>query len=167
MELINKQNLNDEILEYLVNDPFYKNKVFDYRSFYYRLCLSRFKKNAVKAYKALSEITGKKDDINTSIYFQQDEELSKYVGEFKINSNDARFNLEEGYNIINIKLKDSQLYCILFGDYEVDVFPHTENVFILGDCDNAKFTFIKNENGQITGLQLFNESVYTDWTRVK
>ena len=167
LELIDKQNLNNEVLEYLVNDPFYKNKVFDYRSFYYRLCLPMFKKNAVEAYKALSKVTGKKDDIDASIYFQPDEELSKYVGEFKINSNDARFNAEEGYNKINVKLTGSQLHCILFGDVKVDIFPHTENVFILGDCDNAKFTFLKNENDQITGFQLFNESVYTNWTRVK
>jgi hypothetical protein len=167
LELINKQKLNDEILEYLVNDPFYKNKVFDYQSFYYNMSLPRLKKNAVNAYKALSDVTGKKDDIDTSIYFQPDEELSKYVGEFKINSNDARFNAEEGYNKINIKLTGSQLHCILFGDVKVDIFPHTENVFILGDSDNAKFTFLKNENDQITGFQLFNESVYTDWNMVK
>ena len=162
-----KQNLNDEILEYLVNDPFYKNKVFEYLVYYQNLSLQEFKVNAVMAYKALTELTGKKDDIDTSIYFQTDEELSKYVGEFKINSNDARFNEEGGDNIINIKVTDSQLYCILFGYMELEIFPHTENVFIHGDSDNAKYTFIQNVNGQITGFQLFNESVYTDWTRIK
>jgi hypothetical protein len=167
MEFINKNNLNDEILEYLVNDPFYKNKVLDYKIHYSNLYLPRFKKNAVKAYVALSELIDKKDDIDTAIYFQTDEELSKYVGEFKINLNDAIFNEEEGDNIINIKIKDSQLYCIIFGDIELEIFPHAENVFILGDDDNAKFTFIQNVNSQITGFQLFNESVYTDWTKVK
>jgi hypothetical protein len=167
VEFAYKGNFNDEILEYLVNDPFYKNKVFEYNIYYENLKLQAFKVNAVKAYKALSEVTGKKGVIDASLYFQTDEELSKYVGEFKINSNDILFNEEEGDNIINIKLKDSQLYCILFGDIEVDIFPHTENVFILGDRDNAKYTFFKNENGQIIGFQLFNESVYTDWTRAR
>jgi len=131
------------------------------------LYLPRFKKNAVSAYEALSKITGKKDHIDTSFYFQTNEELSKYVGEFKINSNDARFNEEEGYNIMNFKVRDSQFYCTLFGDIEIELFPHAENVFILGDEDDAKFSFIQNENGHITGFQLFNESVYTDWSKIQ
>ena len=167
LEFIQKQNLNDDILEYIMNDTFYKNKIYDYKLFYHNLYLPRFKKNAVKAYTALSELTDKKDDIATSIYFQTDEELSKYVGEFKINLNDARFNEDEGDNIINIKVTDGQLYCIIFGDIEIEIFPHAVNVFILGDDDNAKFTFFQNADGQITGFKLFNESVYTDWSKIQ
>ena len=167
LDFMSNNRLNDEALEYMINDPFYKNKVYDYKVFYYNLNLPIFKKNAVKAYVALSELTGKKDHIDTSIYFQTDDDLSKYVDEFKINSNDARFNEEEGDNIINFAVRDSQFYCTIFGDIEIELFPHAENVFILGDGDNAKFNFIQNENGQITGFQLFNESVYTDWTKIQ
>ena len=159
--------LNDEILEYFVNDPFYKNKVFEYQIYYHNLSLQVVKLDAVKAYKALSEITGMKDGIDASIYFQTDKELSRYVGEFKINSDDSLFNEEKGYNVITFKVADGQLYAILFGKREIQIFPHAENAFILGDGDNAKFTFIQNKNGQITGFQLFNNSVYTDWTRIK
>ncbi|WP_299122767.1 hypothetical protein [uncultured Winogradskyella sp.] len=167
LDFFYKNNLNDEALEYMINDPFYKNKVLDYKVFYINLYLPRFKKNAVSAYEALSKITGKKDHIDTSIYFQTDDDLSKYVGEFKINSNDARFNEEEGYNIINFEVRDSQFYCTIFGDIEIELFPHAENVFILGDQDDAKFSFIQNENGHTTGFQLFNESVYTDWSKIQ
>jgi hypothetical protein len=128
------------------------------------LYLQRLKKNAVKAYAVLSELTGKNDYLDTSIYFQTDEELSKYVGAFKINLNNAIFNEEEGNNIIKFKVKDNQLYCFFWG-LTFKIFPHAENIFILGDDDNAKFTFIQNVNGQITGFQFFNESVYTDWTK--
>lgn len=164
LEYVQKRNLNDEVLEYLVNDPFYKNKIFDHRVFYENLYLQRLKKNAVKAYAALSKLTGKNDYLDTSIYFQTDEELSKYVGAFKINLNNAIFNEEEGNNIIKFKVKDNQLYCFFWG-LTFKIFPHAENIFILGDDDNAKFTFIQNVNGQITGFQFFNESVYTDWTK--
>jgi len=166
-EFGNKGKLNDEILEYFVNDPFYKNKVFEYEINYNNLSLQVVKLDAVKAYKALSEITGEKNGIDASIYFQTDKELSKYVGEFKINSDDALFNEEKGYNVTTFKVADGQLYAILFGEREIEIFPHAKNVFILGDDDNAKFTFIQNENGQTTGFQLFNNSVYTDWTKVK
>ena len=167
LDFMYHNRFNDEVLEYMINDPFYKNKALDYKVFYYNLYLPKFKKNAVKAYAALSELTGKKNHIDTSIYFQTSNDLSKYVGEFKINSNDIRFNEEEGDNIMNFEIRDSQFYCTLFGNIEVELFPHAENVFILGDQDDAKFNFIQNENGQITGFQLFNESVYTDWTKVK
>jgi hypothetical protein len=167
LDFMYNNRLNDEVLEYMINDPFYKNKALDYKVFYHNLYLPRFKKNAVRAYEALSKITGKKDHIDTSIYFQTNEELSKFVGKFKINSNDARFNEEEGYNIMNFKVRDSQFYCTLFRDIEIELFPHAENVFILGDEDDAKFSFIQNENGHITGFQLFNESVYTDWSKIQ
>ena len=44
LDFMSNNRLNDEALEYMINDPFYKNKVFDYKVFYYNLNLPRFKK---------------------------------------------------------------------------------------------------------------------------
>lgn len=56
---------NEEFLEYIVNDPFYKNKVYDYQIFMQNLFLPGCKIAAVEAYKALSKITGYKEDLDT------------------------------------------------------------------------------------------------------
>ncbi len=39
LDFIYNNRLNDEVLEYMTNDPFYKNKVLDYKVFYHNLYL--------------------------------------------------------------------------------------------------------------------------------
>ena len=93
--------------------------------------------------------------------------ISKYLGEFKINSKNTIFNEEKGYDAVTFKIVENKFYVLVFGGIENEIFPHTENVFIFDDYSNDKISFIQDEHGQITGFQLFNNSIYTDWTSVK
>jgi len=156
---------NEEFLEYIVNDPFYKNKVYDYQIFMQNLFLSGCKIAAVEAYTALSEITGYKEDIDTSVYFQTAKDLEKFTGKFKIDIKNDTYNEEEKTDILTIKVKENQLIGNLSGK-DFEIFPHKKNEFIFDGRDNAKITFLLNDANKVNGFQFFNQSTYTNWTKL-
>ncbi len=156
---------NEEFLEYIVNDPFYKNKAYDYQIFTYNLFLSSCKITAVEAYIALSKITRYKDDIDTSVYFQTAKDLEKFTGKFKIDIENDRYNEEKKTDILTIKVKENQLVANLTGS-DFKIFPHKKNEFIFDSRDNAKITFLLNDANKVNGFQYFNESSYTNWIKL-
>ena len=155
---------NEDFLNYITNDFYFKNKAFEYSIYRDNLFLSDLKITSIIAYKALAEVTGKNDDLDKSIYFQTTEDLKKYTGKFKINKTDQIYNPDKKSAIMEFSAKNNQLILNIF-DRNYTIHPHSKNVFIFDDKDNAKVTFLFN-NSEITGIQLFNVSYYTNWTKI-
>lgn len=120
---------------------------------------------AVKAYTALSKITGYKEDIDTSVYFQTAKDLEKFTGKFKVTIKNDTYNAEENTDMLIIKVKDNQLVANLFG-IDFNIYPHKKNEFILSGKDNAKITFLLDDANKVNGIQFFNQSTYTNWTKL-
>jgi hypothetical protein len=161
----NGNHKNEAFLDYLTNNPFYKNKAYDYNIYYSNLFLSDIKINSVEAYKALVEITGEKEGLDTSIYFQTTKDLKKYSGTFKITKTDKKYNKVKKSDILNFVTKNDQLY-LIFKEKEYPIYPHAENEFIFDNKDNAKVTFLLNKKNEVIGFQFFNASYYTNWTKI-
>ena len=156
---------NEEFLEYILNDPFYKNKVYDYQTFMLNLFLHECKIAAVKAYTALSKITGYKEDLDTSVYFQTVKDLEKFTGKFKIDIENDRYKEEEKTDILTIKVNENQLIANLSGS-NFKLFSHKINEFIFYKKNNAKIIFLLNDANKVNGFQFFSESTYTNWTKL-
>lgn len=161
-----QNDINEEILNYLVNDPFYKNKVLDYTIYFNNLYLNQKKTNAVLAYKSLANITGNDSHISP-YYFPNQEELSELSGNFELQSESLVFTKDGKRNFCSLRAENTQLYIKLFGTSEYELFPHTQDTFIFGDGDNAQVKFIFNEDNSISEIQLYNESEYTQWNKIE
>ena len=160
-------NQSEITLNYFLNDPFYKNKVTDFRILIDNLHLSRLKSNALEAFKSLAEITGNHDDLPQNIYFQKSADLLKFKGSYIINESSSFYIAEDGSNTLKFHIVDDKVIMTIFGTHEYTLIPHTKNSFILNEGENEQVVFHQLENGEISGLTFFNRNEFTEWVKVE
>lgn len=132
---------NDTIIDYFLHDPFYKNRVKEFRILiddYYQI----YKIDAIKAYEQLSVITKTDNPLpeHLQTYIVDPEILSPYLGVY-IHGDTTRE--------VTIKVTEKGFF---YEDYELDLTHVGGDTFSFPVTYNRGVTFQKNDNGEFVGL---------------
>jgi hypothetical protein len=151
--------LDDEIIDFFVNDPYYKNAVDQYQGSGWENLASfhviRFRANAVKVYRKINELTQSKellpDFMPHNLVTLTQEQLQDYVGVFKL---DKQENYDGPLPDIKFKLwlLDNELVGAIDDDRENMThfyFEAIDNIFGENNIYN-KTEFIRNSSNEIT-----------------
>lgn len=150
-------SLDNEALDYFLTDPMYKNYVEVYCLLEnYNLCFNtmKFRTNAIKIYNEISETIKSDNSADTEIFpFYLDvDNYKNWTGKYKGNFNGEDYAIE-------ITIEDGTLFWQLNNEIKREIFPFSGTRFYR-DGGNAYYSFIINENKDITGLQLIHWSRY-------
>lgn len=138
--------IEDSMIDYFVNDPFYKNHV----SSYYIIAMQNhlptiksYRVDAIRSYLAIGELLGLDNNPTTETrnFLIPIEGLEKLTGTYNIGSNFG----------VTVTIEDGQLLAKATGQSEIALHPLSEKRFF---AVNTPFTieFQENEAGEITGL---------------
>ncbi|GAB5526111.1 MAG: hypothetical protein Roseis2KO_39830 [Roseivirga sp.] len=138
--------IEDSMIDYFVNDPFYKNHV----SSYYIIAMQNhlptiksYRVDAIRSYLAIGDLLGLDNSPTeeTENFIVPKEQLEKLIGTYNISSSFS----------VKVTVEDGQLRAQATGQAEIILHPLTEKRFF---AINTPFTiqFHENEAGEITGL---------------
>lgn len=138
--------IEDSMIDYFVNDPFYKNHV----SSYYIIAMQNhlptikdYRVDAIRSYVAIGELLGLDNSLTeeTKNFLIPKEQLEKLTGTYNIGSNFS----------VKVSIEDGQLQAKATGQSKIELHPLSEKRFF---GVNTPFTieFQENEAGEITGL---------------
>ncbi|NRD19784.1 hypothetical protein HNV08_06960 [Winogradskyella eckloniae] len=157
---IDQPQLEDEMIDFFLNDPYYKNDVYLYRNagwtnLAYHVTI--FRENAINAYKQINALIESNeplpDFIPHNLVHLTTAQLNEYVGNFKV----VKF---EGYDgpipdlNYKIQIQDNGLEGIMNGDLEdMDYFYFETKDKIFGQTDiYLKGEFVRDSLNKITSL---------------
>ena len=156
-----RPQLEDEMIYYFLNDPYYKNAVSQYQNASWENLATQhvmsFRANAIKVYKNISVLTQNKellpDFIPHNLVTLSPEQLEDYTGVFKLEK-------VEGYEgpLPDLKYKiwiqDNELVGARNGDLEDMDFYYIEAIDIIFRQNDIykKLVFIRNSSNEITSL---------------
>lgn len=138
--------MEDSMVDYFVNDPFYKNHV----SSYYIIAMQNhlptikdYRVDAIANYLAIGDLLGLDNSPTdeTRNFILTPDQLEKLAGNYAIGN---------GFSV-NISLSDNRLRAKATGQPEIELHPLSDKRFF---AVNTPFTiqFEENENGEITSL---------------
>ena len=139
--------VNDEIIDYFLNDPYYKNDVHRYRIIAINNLLVKLKLyqiSAVKTYAAISDllVINPSDDKLDYLIIPSDS-LNKYTGVYEF---------QQGLNL-TISLKDEQLSAQITGQPFFKIFPLKPDQFF-ASVVAANLNFTRDSTQNIDGFTL-------------
>ncbi len=138
--------IEDSMIDYFVNDPFYKNHV----SSYYIIAMQnhlptikRYRVDAIRSYLAIGELLGLDNSPTeeTQNFLISTDRLERLTGNYSIGSNFG----------VTVSIEEGQLQAKATGQSEIALHPLSAKRFF---GVNTPFTiqFQENEAGEITGL---------------
>jgi hypothetical protein len=143
--------ITDEIIDFHLNDPFYKNELirYDIMAAGNLLPILRdFEQYAIVAYTSIAEeLEPEKalpDFIGEAPVRLEEERLQAYVG---------RYEFQEGL-ITHVTVKGQQLFLQLTGQPQFEVFAESETTFTNSNF-RVKIVFNENEQGEVSSFTLF------------
>jgi hypothetical protein len=134
---------NDTIIDYFLYDPFYKNRVKEFR-----ILLSdpykTYKIEAIKVYEQLDVITKSKKPIpnHLKIYIVDADSLKQYIGVYKPKDSTQK-------NLIEVNEKG-----FFYNKYKYNLLREGNDRFSFEDSYNRSLTFQSNTQGEFNGLTI-------------
>ena len=149
-------SLDSEALNYFLTDPIYKNIVGSFCSIGSdNLChyTKVFRTKAIQIYNEISEAIKSENSADTKIFpFYLDiDNYKNWTGKYRGNYNGDDITME-------ITIEDGTLFGQIDNNSKREIFPLSDTKFYSNE-GFAFFSFIMNENKNITGIQ------YTHWQR--
>ena len=158
---LDRPQLEDEMIDFLLNDPYYKNDVNLYQNAGWQNLANYhvmiFRENAINAYKQINTLVESNeplpDFIPHNLVDLTTEQLKEYVGTFKVvevEGFDGQFP-DMNYKV---QIQDNDLIGVMNGDLEdVDLFYFETTDKIFGQTDiYFKGEFIRDSTNEITSL---------------
>ena len=161
---LERPQLEDEMIDFFLNDPYYKNVVNLYQNAGCENLASyhvmQFRENAINTYKQINTLIESNeplpDFIPHNLVHLTTAQLKEYVGTYKIvevEGFDGQFP-DMNYNI---QIKDDNLIGVMNGDLEdIDLFYFETADKIFGQTDiYFKGEFVRDSMNEITSLVIF------------
>ena len=157
---LDKPQLEDEMIDFFLNDPYYKNDVYLYQNaswVHLAYNVTIFRENAINAYKQINTLIESNeqlpDFIPHNLIHLTTAQLNEYVGTYKV----VKF---EGYDgplpdlNYKIQIQDNGLVGVMNGDLEdMDYFYFETKDKIFGQTDiYFKGEFVRDSLNEITSL---------------
>ena len=145
---------NDTIIDYFLYDPFYKNRVKEFRI----LLNDRYKEykiEAIKIYEQLDDITKSNKPLpnRLKIYTVDAESLKQYIGIYKLKDSTQK-------NLIEVNEKG-----FFYNKYPYNLLREGNDTFSFEDSYNRSVTFQSEGNGEFNGLTIYFYDKKTEYLK--
>ncbi|MGB5417835.1 hypothetical protein, partial [Algibacter sp.] len=158
---LKRPQLEDEMIDFFLNDPYYKNDVNLYQNAGWENLASyhvmQFRENAINAYKQIKALVESNeplpDFIPHNLVDLTTAQLNEYVGTFKVVKVEGFDGQFPDWNY-KIQIQDNDLVGVMNGDLEdMDFFYFETTDKIFGQTDiYFKGEFIRDSSNEITSL---------------
>jgi uncharacterized protein DUF6090 len=148
-------NSNDTIIEYFLNDPFYKNRVKVFQLLIDDI-YKKYQIDAITIYEQLNVITRSSKSIPNHLknYIVDSENLKQYIGVYKQKDSTQK-------NIIEVNQKG-----FLYNNDQYNLIHEGNDRFSFEDSYNRSVTFQKDTKGEITGLNIYYYDKKTEYIKI-
>lgn len=154
---------NDTIINYFMNDPFYKNELVVFRRHISPIKLGVFKRDAIKTYMKIAEITKGHREIPTHINEDlfDPSGLKDYVGKYKLTSSTVPDRIKfRSFFVENEKIFTGSI------TRPYEMIQKAKDTFYF-DGFPALYIFSRDENNKVTNLKRLNYGDVTERVKVE
>lgn len=160
---LNRLIVTKDAINYLLNNPFYKNEVALYKTYTidnFLPAIKRYRHQAIMSYLAISKLLNPTkqlpDFITTHITPIDKKILAKHVGTYQLNPNFR----------ITVSLETDQLFIQATGQPKLKIYPKTEVKFFLSEIE-ASIIFQEDHAQKTVGLTLYQGSAVLSLEKIK